>query len=86
MDTSIVAGFQSKINNRMANIVDPDETARYEPFHLDLHCLQRHLHWSVGRKGLSCIGKFDFQIRDIYGDNTLLCLHINMLLFYIGKL
>ena len=24
----------------MANSVDPDETARYEPSHLDLHCLQ----------------------------------------------
>ena len=33
--------------NRMANSVDPDETARYEPSHQDLHCLQRHLCWSV---------------------------------------
>ena len=36
-----------KINNRMANNVDPDETARYELSHLDLHCLQRYLYWSV---------------------------------------
>ena len=35
-------GFQSKINNRMANSVDPAETAPYKPFHLDLHCLQRY--------------------------------------------
>ena len=27
----------------MANSVDPDETARYEPPNLDLHCLQRYL-------------------------------------------
>ena len=26
----------------MVNSVDPDETARYEPSHLDLHCLQLH--------------------------------------------
>ena len=40
---------QSKINtcNRMANIVDPDEMAHYEPSHLDLHCLQRYMFWSA---------------------------------------
>ena len=27
----------------MASSVDPDEPARYEPFHLDLHCLPRQL-------------------------------------------
>ena len=32
------SGSQSKINNRMANGTDADETAR----HLDLHCLQRY--------------------------------------------
>ena len=42
--------FQSKINNRMANSVDSDETA-HEPSHLDLHCLQRYLYWSAGMKG-----------------------------------
>ena len=25
----------------MSNSVDPDETARYEPSHLDLRCLQK---------------------------------------------
>ena len=34
-------GISAKINNTMANCVDPDETARYEPSHLDLHCLQK---------------------------------------------
>ena len=36
--------FQSKINNRIANSVDPDEMAHYEPSHLDLHCLQKYLY------------------------------------------
>ena len=26
-----------------------------ESSHLDLHCLQRYLYWSVGMKGLNCI-------------------------------
>ena len=30
---------------RMANSVDPDETAHNGPSHLDLHCLQRCLVW-----------------------------------------
>ena len=40
-------GFQSKINNIMADSVDRGETAR-----LDLHCLQRYQYWSVGMKWL----------------------------------
>ena len=47
-------GLQSKTNNRVANSVDTNETARIEPSHQDLHCLQRHLHWSAGMKGLKC--------------------------------
>ena len=35
----------------MANSVDLDETARYEPSHLDLHCLHLDLH---------CLQKFLF--------------------------
>ena len=38
-------GFQSHVNNRIGNSVDPDETARYEPSHLDLHCVQKYLYW-----------------------------------------
>ena len=34
--------------NRMANSVDPDETAHYEPSNLDLHYLHRYLPWSTG--------------------------------------
>ena len=32
-----------KLNDRMSNSVDPDETAHYEPSHLDLRCLQKSL-------------------------------------------
>ena len=30
-------------------------TQTYEPSHLDLHCLQRYLYWSVGIKGLTFV-------------------------------
>ena len=33
-------GLQSKIKNRIANSLDPDETARYESSHLDLQFAQ----------------------------------------------
>ena len=36
----------------MANSIDPDEMAHYEPSHLDLHCLYRYLYQSTGMKGL----------------------------------
>ena len=41
----------------MANHADPDETACCEPSPLDLHCLHRHLVWTVGLKGLMQAGK-----------------------------
>ena len=52
-DTSIVANraFSQKSIIEWQIVVDPDETAR-EPSHLDLHCFQRYLCWSVGMKGL----------------------------------
>ena len=31
----------------MPNSVDPDEVARYESSHLDLHCLHKYLCWSA---------------------------------------
>ena len=46
-------GFQTKIKNRMANSVDPDETAHYKQSHLDLHSLHRCWFWSAGLKGLT---------------------------------
>ena len=37
----------------MANSIDPDEMAHYEPSHLDQHHLQRFLFWSTLLKGLN---------------------------------
>ena len=36
----------------MANSVNTHEMARYELYHLDLHCLQRYLFSSAGLKAL----------------------------------
>ena len=60
LDTSIVANRKvSQNQNRMANSVNPDETA-HEPSHQDLHCLHMYLVWSAGLKGrspyLGCFG------------------------------
>ena len=41
-----------KNQNRMANSIDPDETAHYEPSHHNLHCLLRYLVWYAKMKGL----------------------------------
>ena len=38
-------GISIRNQNRMANNVDPDETAHYEPSHQGLHCLHRYLVW-----------------------------------------
>ena len=46
-------GKLAKIQNRLANSVDPDETARYEPSHLDLQCLHEYWLWSAGVNGSS---------------------------------
>ena len=45
-------GFQSKILIKIANSVDPDETAD-EQSHLDLHYLHRYMFWSAKLKGLT---------------------------------
>ena len=46
-------GDSVKLKIRMANSVDPDETARYEPSHQDLHTL--HLFCSAGLKRLNVL-------------------------------
>ena len=45
-------GFPSKTKNKIANIVDPDKTARNEPSYQDKHCLQRYMFWSAELKEL----------------------------------
>ena len=62
----------SKIKHRMANSIDPDETARYKPSHQDLHCLHRDLLWSKGIKGVR--GQYALDTSRLYaitaqGDN-----------------
>ena len=48
---SIVA---NRGQNIVGNSVGPDEMYEtYEPFHLALHCLQKHMSWSTGLKGLT---------------------------------
>ena len=37
---------KKKKKKKKKNSVYPDETAHYEPSHLDLHCLQRYWFWS----------------------------------------
>ena len=39
----------------MANNVIPEEMAHYEPFHLDLHCIQKYLSWSTGLQGFNVV-------------------------------
>ena len=41
-----------KNQNRMANSVDPNEMAHYEPSYQGLHCLHRYLFWFVKLKVL----------------------------------
>ena len=35
--------------------LDPDETARYEPPHLDLHFLHRYIFWTAGMQGFNIL-------------------------------
>ena len=55
MFTDAKGGFSLKSKNGMVNSVDPDETARYEPSHLDLHCLHMYLSWSDGLEELKSV-------------------------------
>ena len=55
-----------KNQNENANSVDPNETASYKPFYLDLHCLHIYLFQSSGLKGLTYfVDYFDMQFTDI---------------------
>ena len=81
LDTFIVAnrGFSQKINNRMANSVDPDETARYEPSHLGLQCLQKYLYWSAGMKGM--IARVHVCVRVCLHDWICIITHVNVCIY-----
>ena len=45
--------LHSKLKNKMGNSISPGETSCYEPSHLDLYCLHRHLRWSTKLKRLT---------------------------------
>ena len=56
LDTSTAAKRVTVVNKKkIAKSVGPDETAPYEPSHLDLHYLQKYLLWSLGLKGLRAV-------------------------------
>ena len=42
----------------MSNSMDPDETVHYEPSHLDLCCLLKHIIISYGSKGVNQIWSY----------------------------
>ena len=41
----------------MANCVEPDETAHYEPSHQDLHCLHRYMVLDCRAEGFKAVSK-----------------------------
>ena len=47
----------------MANSIDPDEMARYEPSHLDLCCLQISVKASLGMNELTAAPDQYFAVR-----------------------
>ena len=66
-------GFQSETNNRIGNIVDPEETAHYELFHLDLCCLHRYLFLVCRNERVKPILTFIFFI-DLFSNTLVLLL------------
>ena len=48
----------------MSNRVDPDETAHFEPSHLDLCCLQKPITSHVAMKELKKIKQCNLNIND----------------------
>ena len=42
-----------KLEDCISNSIDPDETAHYEPSHLDLHCLQKPMLLPIAVKVLT---------------------------------
>ena len=66
VETTAQISDSFKNQTRMANKVDPDGTAHYEPSHQDLHCLQKKMFWSIvwsaGLKWLSVYFKENYKI------------------------
>ena len=60
-------GFQSKIKNKTANSVDPDEMAHSEMSHLDLHYVDKYWFWSARTKGLKYVYIYELNQVKITG-------------------
>ena len=43
----------------MSNSIDPDETAHYEPSHLDRYCLQKPIIIACGSERVNTLYKYD---------------------------
>ena len=66
--------------NKMAKSVDPNQTAHYEPSHLDLHCLHWLLYRSTGFKELK---NLPLRRNRIYISGTIL--RHNSEIMFVGK-
>ena len=58
MDSSLFEfepNMSDDLNSQQIGIVDPDETAHYEPSHLDLHCLQKYIATTLQQAQLGMI-------------------------------
>ena len=51
----------------MSNSVDPDETAQYEPSHLDLRCLQKPIIIAYGSKRVTATVSSETVVPYIFG-------------------
>ena len=56
---------KKKKKRKIPNSVDPDETARHEPSHLDLHCLQMYLFLSIGLKELKGQSSYNAEMKEM---------------------
>ena len=86
LDMSTVSNrcFNVNIKNRMANSVDPDETAHDEPSHLDLHCLHRYLFCSARLKesnGGILINIFLFLHKNLHSSEVSRCIASRCIFF-----
>ena len=50
----------------MSNSADPDETAHYEPSHLDLHCLQKPVIIACGNERVTIANMSTVHVRVLY--------------------
>ena len=71
--------FQSKIRNKMANCVNPDETAHNDPTHQDLHCLHWYLFCLLGWKVMHslCLKLYLKSVQNVFS-HLMICLPLSL--------